>query len=102
MNTAAVQDLLSWVSLELLVYAFSAFTALGITLVSSLMFLKRPSARRKPFKALGFLLDLIPTPRLRRRLKKLVADQAAHANQLRTEGGVTSFPVQKAGLAAEG
>ena len=40
----------------------------------------------RPFKALKYLSDLIPPPRLRKRIQKMLADQAAHVASLRKRG----------------
>ncbi len=40
----------------------------------------------RPIKILKYLSDLIPPPRLRKRIQKMLADQAAHATSLRKRG----------------
>jgi hypothetical protein len=40
----------------------------------------------RPIKTLVRLVDLVPPPRLRKRLQKMLADQAAHTTSLRRQG----------------
>lgn len=68
-------------SIALSVSVFSSFSVLFLTLKrrSGL----NESSQKRSLKALKFFIDLVPPPRLRKRLTKLLADQSAHVTQLR-------------------